>query len=92
MASKKKPESTLSPSLISQVMSEMGRKGGSVTGISKGFATLKPRDRVKAAKTGAAARSAKLTPERRKQIAKKAAAKRWANEQLRRALNHKAGP
>jgi hypothetical protein len=41
---------------VTQVMREMGRKGGSVKGVKKGFATFSKRDRSQAGKAGAAAR------------------------------------
>jgi general stress protein YciG len=78
MGRKKTNEEALSPELISKVMSEMGRKGGSVTGVPKGFASLKPKARSVAAKTGGKARASKLTREQRQEIARKAATARWA--------------
>jgi hypothetical protein len=45
--------------VISEVMRQMGRKGGKVKGVKKGFAARPKRAASKAGKAGAAARWAK---------------------------------
>ena len=80
MARKQEDATPLTPEIISRVMREMGRKGGSVTGVPKGFAAPKAKQRQRIARRGAQARAAKLTPEQRKGIAKKAAEARWSRQ------------
>ena len=84
MARNKEDATPLTPEIISRVMREMGRKGGRVTGVAKGFAARKAKQRQRIARSGAQARAAKLTPEKRKEIAKKAAEARWAKRNVNR--------
>ena len=61
--------------------SEMGRKGGKVSGKQR-MASMTEEERrefaMKGASLGGQARAKKLTPEQRREIARKAAQARWA--------------
>ncbi len=92
MARNEEEATILTPEIISRVMREMGRKGGSVTGVAKGFAARKAKQRQRIARSGAQARAAQLTPERRKEIAKKAAEARWARKKAGGPARSKAKP
>jgi hypothetical protein len=59
------PTAPANPSLISQVMAEMGRKGGRIGGKRR-LETMTSRERSKVAKAGAKARWAKHTKKAKK--------------------------